>query len=421
MRASFYECDITPPLGGYIWGHYKKVIAEDVLDTLYAKALVVEDNGEVAAIVAVDTCSIPTEMHEIVTKRIFEYTGITPERVCISSNHTHKGAPVFDSPEINCFADSTYKDVFFRRVADAVILAYKRLGDEPVTVKFGKVEVPGIGFNRDGILEDGRLVTHLRGKSNVKAVLGKTDPDLSVITFEKEGRTIGAIINFACHQDCTGRSRGYSGDYSSVIAQELKMEYGSDFVSLFLLGTCGDINNANYDASIPKKGHRTIGKILAEAAKTVIANATDIGAGVGVVKEAVKIKRRIADNDYVMKAIYEWNNIGRLQNLLYYQASNEEEFSELYVQAIRIGELCIYILPGEIFVKNGLEIKAKSPFEKSIVVENSNSYCGYVPTENGFAENSFLYEAALCYHSCLVPEAGNILTEKALELGEKLK
>ena len=45
MKAAFYECEITPPLGGYMWGHYHDVRAYDVQDRLYAKALVVEDEG----------------------------------------------------------------------------------------------------------------------------------------------------------------------------------------------------------------------------------------------------------------------------------------------------------------------------------------------------------------------------------------
>ena len=67
------------------------VIRQWFLERLYAKAVVVESEGELAAIVAVDTCIIPAEMHEIVTKRIHDYTGIEPGLVCIHSNHTHKG------------------------------------------------------------------------------------------------------------------------------------------------------------------------------------------------------------------------------------------------------------------------------------------------------------------------------------------
>ena len=65
MRAAFYECDVTPPLGGYMSGHYRKDLAEDVIDKLYAKALVVESDGELVAIVTVDTLIVPEEMREI--------------------------------------------------------------------------------------------------------------------------------------------------------------------------------------------------------------------------------------------------------------------------------------------------------------------------------------------------------------------
>ena len=39
MRAAFYESDITPPFGGYLWGHYNRMHAEDVIDKLYAKSM----------------------------------------------------------------------------------------------------------------------------------------------------------------------------------------------------------------------------------------------------------------------------------------------------------------------------------------------------------------------------------------------
>ena len=92
MRASFYESDITPPLGGFMWGYYSKQIAQDVVDRLYARAVVLKQEETVAAFVTVDTCVIPPEMHGIVTDRIQEYTGIRPEAVCISSNtFLHEG------------------------------------------------------------------------------------------------------------------------------------------------------------------------------------------------------------------------------------------------------------------------------------------------------------------------------------------
>ena len=91
MKAAFYESEITPPLGGLMWGHYTDLRAYDVQDRLFVKALVVEDAGEVSAIVCVDCCSLPPEMHDVVTRRIEEYTGIKPERVCLPDD----GADLF--------------------------------------------------------------------------------------------------------------------------------------------------------------------------------------------------------------------------------------------------------------------------------------------------------------------------------------
>ena len=172
MRAAFYETEITPPLGGMMWGHYSDLRAKDVQDRLYTKALVVEDEGELAAMVCFDSCVVPADMHDIVTKRIEEYTGIKPERVCLHSNHTHWGASFCDSPELNSFGDAAYRDVCYRLIADAVILAYKRL--DTAEASFGASELHGYSFCRNYILEDGTVITHGKSPLAVKGLLAQS-------------------------------------------------------------------------------------------------------------------------------------------------------------------------------------------------------------------------------------------------------
>ena len=428
MRAAFYECDVTPPLGGFMWGHYMPMHAKTVHDRLYAKAVVVEDAGEMAAIIVVDTCAIPEDMHDIVTKRVYEFTGISPDRVCITSNHTHSGAPVSNDNTVGCKADDPYKDVFYRLCADAVTLAYQKL--EEVDVKFGETQVHGISFNRNFILEDGSLVTHGRGRKNIVKPLGGIDPALPVLVFEKEGKPIGAVINFACHQCCLdalyNEAPGYSGDYSSALSKKLKEHYGQDFVSLFVLGTCGDINHVNPDDSVPMQPlwYREMGKFLAEAVIKAVDEAEPVSGGVAVATEMIEIERRLVDQQTARELGRHRLEVDfglyRTRNLLYYQAVNTEKTSKLKVQAIRIGDVCISTLPGEIYVAYGLGIKAGSPFKRNMVIENCNYYCGYIPTKEAFAEGSEIYETTLCFHSNLIPEAGQILQDKAIELANKL-
>ncbi len=405
-----------------MWGHYNEVYANDVCYRLYAKAVVFEDAGEVAAILAVDCCTLPVEMHDIVTRRICEYTGITADKVCITSNHTHTGAPVVDSPEIGCYADGPYKDVFFRLCADAVILAYRRLDECEIT--FGTSEVPGIGFCRNFALQNGKHITWVR--HGIDRALDAPDEEFPVILFKRGGRPIGAITSFACHQ-CTfeGEVEGYGGDYASVLSEELKDRYGREFVSLFLLGTCGDVNHIDPDPNATQRNTVDIGKKLAEEFDGSLADAVPVaGEGVKSIKEFLSIPRRSADpndNREKLQGLIEEQNLMRARNLMYYISKKEPTHTELAVQCIRMGDVLFVCLPGEMYTAFGRYIKANSPARHTVVVENCNTYCGYIPTKEAFdPETDDLYETTLCYHSCHVPAAGEMLCERALDQARRL-
>lgn len=425
MRAAFYECEATPPLGGFMWGHYSNICATDVIDRLYIKAGVFEQDGEYAAIVTADTCSLIPGIHKIVTDRISEYTPIPAKSVCISSNHSHSGAPISSDPTCGGKADEAYKDVFLRLLADAVILAYRRL--EETDAKFAFSQVDNISFNRDFVTESGQLKTHGRHRTDIVEPLDGIDPDLPVLFFENQGKPIGAIINFACHQCCLNKYIGYSGDYSSILSQKLKEKYGHDFVSLFVLGACGDINHVNPDPSvpIPADHYRYMGKTLADAVINAMNTAESVTGPVKTQFDTVEIARRPIDKEIVQKQILEWMNNSsspmRSRNLLHYQETyNKVTLDVLPVQSILIGDVLISILPGEVYNAFGKYIKEKSPYKRNMIAENCNEYCGYIPTQKAFSPTNDLYETSLCGHSCLVPEAGTILSDKALELANKL-
>lgn len=427
MRAAFYECDVTPPIGGFMWGHYKNVSAQSVKDRLYVKAGVFEDNGEFAAILTMDTCALLPGIHAIITERIAQYTPIPADRVCISSNHTHSGAPICPDPSCGGKADEAYVDVFLRLCADAVILAYRSLGD--ADAKYAISCVDNISFNRNFVTNEGYYVTHGRRRTNIVKALDGIDPDLPVLFFEREGKPIGAIINFACHQCCLDEygESGYSGDYSSYLSKHLKEAYGNDFVSLFVLGACGDINHVNPDPNvpIPENWYQEMGRILASSVIASLENAQSVPGGVKMLMDTVEIARRPADAATVKATAKDMLTKGetlmRVRNLLHYQATYEGVTSDvLPVQAILLGDVLISVLPGEVYHAFGKYIKKNSPYKRNMIAENCNEYCGYIPTKKAFEENARLYEASLCRHSCLVPEAGQILSDKALSLARKL-
>ena len=421
MRVGFYECDITPPLGGNMPGYYREHPAKNVFERLYAKACVMEEDGKYAAIVALDTCEYVDEMTKIVTDRVFEYTGIPAESICIHIVHTHKGAPVEDCPWVGQRPDFEYRSVFYRLAADAIILAYLRL--TPAEAKFAQGTLEGVAYNRNYVRRDGKCQTFHPGEANYAGTMAGIDPALPVLVFESEGKKLGALISYACHQDCTdGEVNGYSSDYSGVMGKELKRVYGEDFVSVFMIGTAGDINHCPNDASVklPPFWYREIGKMAAKAAEQAIEAASPVGGkGIDVVKEELKVPRRNgrdAKESERLKTFLEKGSLMRARNLFYYRATNRVDHSMMPLQVIRVGDVGIYVMPGEIYVNFGLEIKRRSKFAHNFVVENSNLFGGYIPTPEAFAENADLYETSLCPGSRHIPEAGGMMVEKLLEM-----
>ena len=425
MRAAFYECDITPPLGGDMPGYYGPNPAHDVFERLYAKALVVEDGGSYAAIVTIDTCEVDPSFHGAITRRVEQYTGIPPKDVCVHVTHTHKGAPTEDIPSLGQRADATYTDVMVRLAADAITLAYKRLDTAEPYFAVGSGE--GLVFNRNYLLEDGSAVSFSAGARPTAGMLAAPDTDLPVLLFKRGDEPIGALFSFACHQDSTGdETDGYSSDFSGVVAKELKKKYGPDFVTLFLMGAAGDSNHIDpaRSAPYPPFWHREIGKRLAAEILRVAKNATPAGAGVATVKEEITLELRQADEDYVRAQTAKWETAyaGRMRarNLLRYAEGAQAPTDTLLLQVIRIGEVGIYAFAGEIYADFGRAIKARAGLPRVIVATNCNSHGGYIPTPAAFAEGYDLYETSLCQGSRHTPEAGEQMVEMLLAMEKKL-
>ncbi len=95
LKGGCAKVNITPPLGIPLIGSYGKP-SDDVLDELYAKALVLNDGRTTLAIVSVDLLYVPLEevtnpIREIIEEKI----GIPGRNVFICATHTHSGPEVF--------------------------------------------------------------------------------------------------------------------------------------------------------------------------------------------------------------------------------------------------------------------------------------------------------------------------------------
>ena len=87
------------------------------------------------------------------------------------------------------------------------------------------------------------------------------------------------------------------------------------------------------------------------------------------------------------------------------------------IQVLRIGDIYILGLPGEVLVEVGLEIKKRAGLEKLFIVTLSNDAIGYVCHSEAYDEGG--YEPAGATN--LAKGAGEIMIEQALKLIDQIK
>lgn len=428
IRCAFYERDITPPIGSEIPGYWAKRASTGILDPLYVKVFAADDGERRIALIVIDAVELANEQCDRIVNRVRELTGIEAGSVAVSATHTHYGVPCgepFGSEE-----DTAYMDVMCRTAADCVLMAMQRL--QPCELSFGTGWVDGISFNRDYVMEDGSVCTNPGKRKDVVRPYAENDPELPVLSVrDQSGRPIGALISFACHQDCIGGSL-FSGDFSSEMSRQLKKKYGQDFVSVYVAGASGDINHIDR-ASETELPYTVRGQRLAEEASRIIDQSNDPVAGEKVQsrREEVPCKLRRATPEQIenAKTIVKTKKsnpntmLGSLMSelLLDYEEKAEasgEESGELPVQVFSVGDVFIFALAGEMYHQFAERIKSSCPGRKCIISTLSHGMYGYIPVPELLGTD--IYPAQLCAGSRWEAAAGDIVVEKAVQIMEEL-
>lgn len=95
-----------------------------------------------------------------------------------------------------------------------------------------------------------------------------------------------------------------------------------------------------------------------------------------------------------------------------------EGTADAIIQAIRIGDQAIVSMPFEVLVEIGLEIKEKSPFKNTFIMELANGSYGYLPPPHQHELGG--YETWLGT-SRVQKDASVILTRNLLEMLRELR
>ncbi len=304
-----------------------------------------------------------------------------------------------------------------------------------------------VSFNRRSVMRDGSVRTWMsHDNPDVVRAAGPIDPGIGLLTIrDGAGKSLGILSNFALHLDTVGGMK-WSADYPFFIEQSLRKAAGSEVISIFATGCCGDINHVNPRSKDRNKAD-FIGHSIGESIQNQLGQMKRLERSDLVVKSrVVKLPLEDATKDEVARSIQivaaanRKEKVDFLEHVTAYKklmldqlrhrephANTAEHITwglsrslagigeslPVNVTVMTLGsEVAIVCLPGEVFVELGLAIKQGSPFRTTLVIELSDHVeTIYIPNRAAYAGGS--YEVT---NSALQPGAGELLVEAALTL-----
>ncbi len=431
FRVGAAAVRITPEQPLPMAGYYSVRLSTNTHDELHAKAIVLEQGGARAALVVCDLISLPRTVVVQAREIIAQTTRVPGANVMISATHSHTG-PVLDTGSARKAVDGggtdavrAYTAALPAKIAEAVRLAEAALA--PGRVSVAHEHEDHLSFNRRYFMKDGTVAWN-PGKlnTNILHAAGLIDPDVAVIYFDTpRALPLATYVNFAMHPDTVGGLE-FSADYAFTLSKLLGEYKGTNMVTLFVNGTCGNINHVDVQWAGAQKGHTESARLGTVLAGNVFKAYTRLQSlepkTLRVRNEMVKLPLPELKPDEVEAARAIAERVGTTNTPKFLEqvnafkvldvAAREGKPQEVEVQVIALGDDLAWVsLPGEIFVELGLEIKKKSPFRHTLMAELANGAIGYIPNKKAYDEGNYEPVSARCAKG-----SGEMLVESALKL-----
>ena len=425
-----------------------------VHDPLHVRAVAFE-NGEGRVVIAVvDAIGVGREMCDEAKAAAAKVTGWKPEHMLIAATHTHTAPKGGDTSPGRIAYEKTRRE----GLRQALIKAIESL--EPAKVGFGSAKEASEVYNRRWYLKPGRMDPNPWGiqdkvrmnppRDAIVKPAGPIDPELCVIYARtRRGKPLGLVANYALHYvggiprvtEADGRVVGMaSADYFGEFARIMPHRVGglnppSNFVAMMSNGASGDINNIDFDSKRPPRAPfeqvRVVATKTATAAWRAVKNIDTYydSPPIAMLQREVELRYRVPSDFELAKArkilalpVKEREVIHRkassyASHTLRFAAPDAPRTEKVIIQAIRIGDQAIVSMPFEVLVEIGLEIKHKSPFPHTFLIELANGGYGYLPPPNQYELGG--YETWLGT-SRFLPNASTLLTRNLLEMLKEL-
>ena len=431
LQAGAARTHITPPVGVYLCGFGgREGPSTGVHDDLRGCALYLH-NGE-TELVIITAVIIGFSRDEVARIRagVQDRTGVPPSNVMVSSSHTHSG-PVTTGIRYLGEPDLEYLAATFAKLAD--LAAEARAKAVPAQAGTARVDVL-CGINR----------RQVSGNAIVLGVneAGLTAPYADVLYVDDmAGQPLARLFCHAAHAVTMGGDNLLiSGDWPGYAQRGVEHHYGGDCVAMFMQGCCGNINSHPRGdfAAAEASGKQMTAAVAGGDAGTTRHSELPLAAASRPVELPLMAPPPLAEAEqqlanYVERARSAESDNWGMRRMYEGMAEWAQEIVDLArdprpgrtvlfeIQALRVGDMGIVGLPGEVFVEYALNIDAASPLAHTAVPAYTNGNVGYVANASAYPEGGYELTGAIPFYGTTIPAPESeqiILSEAAHALAE---
>lgn len=408
LKAGASRIDYTPQ-GAQLPANFK-----GVLDPIFVRTLVFDNGATRAALVSIDAGAIPSELYRKVSQRAAAELKIPASQLLIAASHSHS---------VPFRLDAGIDELVLRGLREAVA----RL--QPARVAWGS-GVSYINVNRDRI--DPKTSRWWEGPNYD----GPSDKTVAVVRVETPaGKPIAVYYNYAVHAVITGTLDMISGDIPGAVSRYLEQTLGDDAVALWSSGAAGDQNpiffNQTYElrdiriADYARRGEDISNamppggqgmdrgnprvQLLMDQQKRV-----NDSLGLMLAEEVLHVMREsleVAPSDVTLRGAQvsfscparQRTDSGRGGSPGTYVPGGEVAIG---LAALRIGDIYIGAVDGEVYNAIAQRLKRASPFKHTLMstLTNGMAQTGYIPSDDAFGRNVFTVLSSRLQPGCA--EAG---------------
>ncbi|MCK4749008.1 MAG: neutral/alkaline non-lysosomal ceramidase N-terminal domain-containing protein, partial [Bacteroidales bacterium] len=338
-----------------------------VHDSIYAQAIYLKNRTDEALIITADLIGFSHENVKLIKGMIREKTGIPENKMFITAAHNHGG------PVNGTYGTDPPSDV--KEYVDELHSKLVQIADEaqhhivPVRIGYKKGECM-MNINRRAVYSEGEVWLGRNPE-------GVCDHDLDIVKFcDLQDNLLAVFVNYPCHGTCTGQDNYLiTGDWPGISARMLKEMLHEEMlheevIVMVTAGASADINPIYGPNNNFRETNAVAYGVASEARRLVSACIATESTELLTAQTAIKLPGK-----------------KRWESSLPQESVPDGEV-ELFFSGIRIGNIMMIGISGELFTEIGLDVKNGS-VTNTMILTHCNGASGYICTDQAFEEGGY--------------------------------